>query len=69
MKFRADFIAPETAPFMDNETNSRWTLAGRAVDGPLRGTELDWVPSIQCRDDAWKVEFPETTWFKPGSKP
>ena len=69
LTFRADTIAPETAPFMDNETNSRWTLAGRAVDGPMRGTELDWVPSIQCRDDAWKAEYPETSWFKPEAKP
>lgn len=64
LTFRADNIAPETAPFMDNETNSRWTLAGRAVDGPLRGTELKWIPSIQCRAEAWKAEYPESTWFQ-----
>lgn len=69
LTFRADEIAPETAPFMDNETNSRWTLAGRAVDGPLRGTELKWVTSIQCRAAAWAAEFPETTWFQKQSKP
>jgi hypothetical protein len=69
LTFRADTIAPETAPFMDNETNSRWTLAGRAVDGPMRGTELEWVPSIQCRDAAWKAEYPETSWFKPDVQP
>ncbi|MDA7627647.1 DUF3179 domain-containing protein [Verrucomicrobia bacterium] len=67
--FRADMVAPETAPFMDNETNSRWTLAGRAVDGPMRGTELEWISSIQCRDDAWKAEYPETFWFKPDTQP
>jgi len=69
LTFRADEIAPETAPFMDNETNSRWTLAGRAVDGPLRGTELKWIPSIQCRAAAWTAEFPETTWFQNQPKP
>ncbi len=69
LSFRADTIAPETAPFMDNETNSRWTLAGRAVDGPLRGSELEWVPSIQCRDKAWKSEYPESSWFKPATHP
>ena len=69
LTFRADSVAPETAPFMDNETNSRWTLAGRAVDGPMRGTELEWISSIQCRDDAWKAEYPETSWFKPDAQP
>ena len=69
LTFRADTISPETAPFMDNETNSRWTLAGRAVDGPMRGTELEWISSIQCRDDAWIAEYPETSWFKPDTQP
>lgn len=68
LTFRADTIAPETAPFMDNETNSRWTLAGRAVDGPMRGAELEWVPSIQCRDVAWKAEYPKSSWFKPDAQ-
>ena len=57
----ADSISPETAPFKDKETGSRWTLAGRAVDGPLRGKELTWASSIQCRWFAWSAEHPETT--------
>jgi hypothetical protein len=60
LTLRADDIAPETAPFVDEETHSRWTLAGRAVDGPLKGRELVWVPSIQCRWYAWAAEYPET---------
>ncbi len=60
LTFRADEIAPETAPFMDNETDTRWTLAGRAVDGPLKGKELTWVDSIQCKWYAWQNEYPET---------
>ncbi len=56
----ADKISPETAPFKDRETGSRWTLAGRAVDGPLRGKELTWAPSVQCRWYAWSHEYPET---------
>ncbi|MBV7338142.1 DUF3179 domain-containing protein [Chloroflexi bacterium TSY] len=31
--------------FMDTETNSVWDLAGRAVDGPLSGEQLDAVAS------------------------
>lgn len=56
----ADDISPESAPFKDKETGSRWSLAGRAVDGPLRGMELEWVDSIQCRWFAWAAEYPET---------
>jgi len=50
----------ETAPFMDRETGTRWTLAGRAVDGKLRGKELKWIDSIQCNWYAWSSEHPDT---------
>ncbi len=59
--FRADAVSPETAPFQDAETGTRWTLAGRAVDGPLKGRELEWVSSIQCRWFAWVAQYPTTT--------
>lgn len=61
LTFYADKISPESAPFKDKETGTRWTLAGRAVDGPLRGKELKWIPSIQCRWYAWSTEYPETS--------
>ncbi len=60
LTFFADEISPESAPFKDKETGSRWTIAGRAVDGPLKGSELEWVDSIQCRWYAWAAEYPET---------
>ena len=60
LHFYADKISPATAPFKDRETGTRWTLAGRAVDGPLRGKELKWINSIQCRWYAWSFEYPET---------
>ncbi|MBI3469153.1 MAG: DUF3179 domain-containing protein [Planctomycetes bacterium] len=60
LTFYADKISPETAPFKDKETGTRWTLAGRGVDGPLKGQELTWVPSIQCRWFAWSAEYPQT---------
>ena len=56
----ADDGSPESAPFKDKETGTRWTVAGRAVDGPLRGEELKWVNSIQCRWYAWSAEYPGT---------
>ncbi|MCO6453885.1 MAG: DUF3179 domain-containing protein [Pirellulaceae bacterium] len=60
LTFYADDVSPESAPFKDRETGTRWTLAGRAVDGPLRGRELAWVDSIQCHWRAWSAEYPET---------
>jgi len=60
LTFYANESSPETAPFKDKETGTRWTLAGRAVDGPLKGKELAWVNSVQCRWYAWAMEYPET---------
>ena len=65
LTFYADH-EPETAPFKDKETGSRWTLAGRAVDGPLKGMELDWINSVQCRWYAWAAEYPDTKVFRAG---
>ncbi len=65
LTFYADKHSPETAPFKDKETGSRWTLAGRAVDGPLKGQELVWVKSIQCHWYAWAAEYPATSLYAP----
>jgi hypothetical protein len=65
LTFYASQSSPETAPFKDKETNTRWTLAGRAVDGPLRGQELQWVDSVQCRWYAWAAEYPDTAVHEP----
>jgi hypothetical protein len=64
LTFLADDISPESAPFRDRETGTRWSIAGRGIDGPLRGHELTWAKSIQCRWYAWASEYPETTIFK-----
>lgn len=61
LTFYADEISPESAPFKDRETGTRWTIAGRGVDGPLKGMELKWINSIQCRWYAWAAENPETS--------
>jgi hypothetical protein len=68
LTFAADDVSPESAPFKDKETGTRWTIAGRAVDGPLRGKELTWVPSIQCRWYAWSGEHPETAVYEAESE-
>ncbi|MCA9263730.1 MAG: DUF3179 domain-containing protein [Planctomycetales bacterium] len=64
LTFYADDISPESAPFKDKETGTRWSIAGRGIDGPLRGHELTWINSIQCRWYAWASEYPETTVFE-----
>jgi uncharacterized protein DUF3179 len=66
LTFYADEISPDTAPFKDRETGTRWSLAGRGIDGPLRGKELSWVNSVQCHWYAWAAEHPETSLYAPG---
>ena len=65
LTFYADKISPESAPIKDRETGTRWTLAGRGVDGPLRGKELRWVSGVQCRWYAWAAEYPKTQLHDP----
>ena len=65
LTFYADSVSPETAPFKDKETGTRWSVAGRGIDGPLKGRELSWVNSVQCRWYAWVAEHPETALHQP----
>ncbi|MCA8969124.1 MAG: DUF3179 domain-containing protein [Planctomycetes bacterium] len=60
LDFHVDPIGPATAPYKDRNTSTRWSLAGRGIDGLLRGEELTWVDSIQCKWLAWSAEHPET---------
>ena len=60
LTFYADGSSPATAPFKDKETDTRWSLAGRGVDGKLRGKQLEWVDSARCRWYAWSAEYPDT---------
>lgn len=49
------------APFRDKETGSHWDIAGRAVDGDLKGWTLEWLDGIQVKWFAWAAEHPRTT--------
>jgi hypothetical protein len=44
--------------FSDAETKSVWDVAGRCVEGELKGYTLDWVDSVQVRWFAWVAEYP-----------
>jgi hypothetical protein len=49
-----------TAPFMDRETSSQWSIEGRAMAGPLQGDTLVWLPGVACKWFAWAAEHPGT---------
>ena len=54
----------EAGYWIDKETGSRWDIAGRAVDGELRGWTLTWLDGTQVKWFAWAAEYPETTIYK-----
>jgi hypothetical protein len=51
----------KAAPFVDKETGSRWDIAGRAVEGELKGWTLTWLDGTQFKWFAWAAEYPQTT--------
>ena len=57
-----------TAPFMDKETFTHWTIEGRAVEGPLTGEALVWLPGTQCKWFAWAAEYPDCKLYSAGEK-
>src|SRR5262249_53507303 len=48
------------APFVDQETGSRWDIAGRAVEGELKGWTLEWLDGVQVKWYAWAAAYPKT---------
>jgi hypothetical protein len=64
---RVDHKVP-AAPFVDQETGSRWDIAGRAVEGELKGWTLNWLDGTQVKWYAWSAEYPETTLYEKESK-
>ena len=45
----------------DRETNSLWSqLLGEAVEGPLEGTKLEFVPAVHTKWADWKEQYPDT---------
>ncbi len=52
--------AGEDGRFRDRETGSIWNFAGRAVEGPLAGTQLEEVPHGNHFWFAWAVFRPDT---------
>ena len=50
-----------TLVMYDRQTNSLWgQILGRAIDGPLTGTELEFVPAVHLTWAAWREQHPDT---------
>jgi hypothetical protein len=47
-------------PWVDQETGSRCTIAGRAVSRPRRGRTLRRLPGVIVKWYAWAAGYPET---------
>jgi len=46
----------------DRQTDSLWSqLLGEAVDGPLKGTKLEFVPAVHVSWQEWRERHPDTT--------
>lgn len=51
----------------DRETDTLWPqMTGEAIEGPLTGSQLSFVPAIHTTWDEWKTEFPETLALRKG---
>ena len=51
--------------FVDRQTKSTWDITGRAIDGPLAGTQLTPLPHSNHFAFAWLVFHPESEIYKP----
>lgn len=50
--------------FRDAETKSSWDVAGRCVDGELKGYTLEWVDGVQVKWFAWAAEYPDSSLYE-----
>ncbi len=49
------------SPWVDQETGSRWSVAGRAVSGSRKGQTLRWLPGVMVKWHAWAASYPKTS--------
>jgi hypothetical protein len=49
------------SPWVDTESGSHWSIAGRAVSGPRKGQTLHWLPGVMVKWYAWSAEYPKTS--------
>ena len=59
------FVADDDT-FLDNETGSRWSIFGTAIEGPLAGSQLEQVIAAEHLWFAWAAFKPDTRiWTQP----
>ncbi len=51
--------------FVDAETGSTWSILGRAIDGPLKGEQLEAVPHLDTFWFSWSTYQPDHTLITP----
>lgn len=69
LTFAYDADAGDAGRFTDDQTGSTWTILGRAVDGPLQGTQLTRIPHGDYFAFAWFAFRPETRVYGVESEP
>jgi hypothetical protein len=52
------------SPFLDQDTGSYFDVAGRCVEGPLKGWTLEPLDAVQVKWFAWAGEYPKTEVIK-----
>jgi hypothetical protein len=55
--------------FFDDQTNTRWHITGKGIEGPLRSAKLRPIPHGDYFAFTWLVFRPETTVFEPSDEP
>jgi hypothetical protein len=58
----------EGGEFVDEQTHSTWTIAGEAIEGPMRGRRLDVAIALDSFWFTWAAFHPETTIFRAASE-
>ena len=61
------FTAAGDGRFTDEETGSTWTVTGRAVAGPLKGTQLERIAHGDYFSFAWFAFRPDTDIYTPAA--
>jgi hypothetical protein len=59
-----DRVGSSPARFIDAQTGSEWDISGRALAGPLAGSQLRRVPLVSDYWFDWRTHNPKTTVYK-----
>ena len=62
------YLEPGSNPFrlVDTQTGSQWDFSGKAVQGPLAGTQLPRIQTLKDYWFDWKLYNPQTLVYQAG---